>query len=130
MKERGNRLNLHVCAMNQVINDSKCQISNYKRRSSMLFTYCPHCGNRLINVRSYFYEKKQMLMLGYRANMRKDDFTISKEVDSATWIPLSESLSKLREGSIAWQLVREVVENENNRLQQTSLRRYHGTGKS
>jgi NAD+ diphosphatase len=62
-------------------------------------------------IRSYFYDKKSMLMLGYRADVKKDDFTISKEVDSAEWIPLSEALSKLREGSIAWQLVKEVAEN-------------------
>lgn len=61
--------------------------------------------------RSYFYATKQMLMLGYRANVKKDDITISKEVDSASWIPLSEALSKLREGSIAWQLVKDVVQN-------------------
>lgn len=62
-------------------------------------------------VRSYFYDKKQMLMLGYRVNVWKDEFAISKEVDSAAWIPLSEALSKLSEGSIAWQLVKEVIES-------------------
>lgn len=61
--------------------------------------------------RSYFYATKQMLMLGYRANVKKDDIILSKEVDSASWIPLSEALSKLREGSIAWQLVKDVAEN-------------------
>lgn len=61
-------------------------------------------------IRSYFYDKKHMLMLGYKANVSKDEFTISKEVDSAAWIPFPEALSKLKEGSIAWQLVKEVIE--------------------
>lgn len=61
-------------------------------------------------IRSYFYEKKKMLMLGYRANVKKSEFDISTEVDSAAWIPLSEALSKMKEGSIAWQLVKEVIE--------------------
>lgn len=56
-------------------------------------------------VQSYFYDKKAMLMLGYKANVKKKDFALSGEVDSAEWIPLSEAPSKLREGSIAWQLV-------------------------
>lgn len=63
---------------------------------------------KLEYVRSYFYEKKQMLMLGYRADVKKSDFHLSEEVDFAAWIPLSEAVPCLREGGIAWQLVKEV----------------------
>lgn len=42
-------------------------------------------------VKSYPYEKKGMLMLGYKAKVRKKE---------------------LREGSIGWQLVKFVIENE------------------
>jgi NAD+ diphosphatase len=59
-------------------------------------------------IRSYFYDKKSMLMLGYKASVRKGELTISKEVNSAEWIPMSEALKRLREGSIAWQLVKEI----------------------
>lgn len=62
-------------------------------------------------MRSYFYDKKNMLMLGYKAKVKKAEFTISKEVDSVAWIPFMDALPKLREGSIAWQLVKEVIEN-------------------
>lgn len=65
-------------------------------------------------IRSYFYDKKHMLMLGYRANVKKADFALSQEVDSVAWIPLTDALSKLREGSIAWQLVKEVIESPEN----------------
>ncbi|QHQ59793.1 NUDIX domain-containing protein [Anaerocolumna sedimenticola] len=61
-------------------------------------------------IRSYFYDKKHMLMLGYKAIVRKVEFTLSKEVDSAAWVPLSEALSRLKDGSIAWQLVKETIE--------------------
>jgi NADH pyrophosphatase NudC (nudix superfamily) len=47
-------------------------------------------------------------MLGYKASVRKGELTISKEVNSAEWIPMSEALKRLREGSIAWQLVKEI----------------------
>lgn len=62
-------------------------------------------------VRSYPYDKKEMLMLGYKAVVKKKDFLLSKEVDSAEWVKPDDALSLLREGSIAWQLVREVLEN-------------------
>ncbi len=60
-------------------------------------------------VRSYPYEKKEMLMLGFYATAKKKDFELSGEVDAAEWVPLGEAPGKLREGSIAWQLVREVT---------------------
>ena len=61
-------------------------------------------------IRSYPYEKKEMLMLGYKATVRKKDFTLSGEVDSVEWVKFENALSMLREGSIAWQLVKTVIE--------------------
>lgn len=60
-------------------------------------------------IRSYPYEKKEMLMLGFCATAKKKDFELSGEVDAAKWVPLGEAAGKLREGSIAWQLVHEVM---------------------
>lgn len=61
-------------------------------------------------VQSYPYEQKEMLMLGFKANVKKQPFVLSGEVDAAEWVPFSEALGKLREGSIAWQLVKQVIE--------------------
>lgn len=63
----------------------------------------------LTYIRSYFYDKKAMLMLGYRATVKKADFVLSGEVDAAQWFSPDEALSRLREGSIAWQLVKETM---------------------
>lgn len=60
-------------------------------------------------IRSYPYNKKEMLMLGYKAIVKKKEFMLSKEVDSAEWVKPDNALRLLREGSIAWQLVREVL---------------------
>ncbi len=60
-------------------------------------------------IRSYPYDKKEMLMLGYKAIVKKKEFMLSKEVDSAEWVNPDNALRLLREGSIAWQLVREVL---------------------
>lgn len=60
-------------------------------------------------IQSYPYDKKEMLMLGYKANVKKDAFVLSGEVDAVQWFGFEEALSKLREGSIAWQLVQEVI---------------------
>jgi NAD+ diphosphatase len=61
-------------------------------------------------VRSYPYEKKQMLMLGYKTTVKKKDFELSGEVDSAEWVRLEDAPALLREGGIAWQLVRAIIE--------------------
>ena len=60
-------------------------------------------------IRSYPYEKKEMLMLGFRAEVKKAPFRLSGEVDRVEWVPLSEASGKLRKGSIAWQLVQEIL---------------------
>ena len=64
--------------------------------------------NTLEFVNSYPYEKKEMLMLGFHATVKKADFHISGEVDSVAWFPLEQATEKLRPGSIAWELVETV----------------------
>lgn len=60
-------------------------------------------------VRSYPYDKKEMLMLGYKAVVKRQEFRLSGEVDSVEWVPFDRALAMLREGSIAWQLVKSVI---------------------
>ena len=60
-------------------------------------------------IHSYPYEKKEMLMLGFRADVKKAPFRLSGEVDRVEWCPLNDALSKLRHRSIAWQLVNEII---------------------
>lgn len=60
-------------------------------------------------VGTYPYLKKEMLMIGFRARVKKADFRISGEVDAVKWFPLSEAADHLRENSIAWQLVTTVA---------------------
>ena len=73
--------------------------------------------NELTYIRSYPYEKKNLLMLGFLAKVRKQDFVISGEVDSVEWFPIDIAQSKLREGGIAWQLVGEICEKKHTFLQ-------------
>ena len=67
-------------------------------------------AEQLTYVRSYPYIEKELLMLGFKATVQKAGFTLSGEVDSARWVPFDKALSLLREGSIAWQLVKAVTE--------------------
>ena len=51
-----------------------------------------------------------MLMLGFQAKVKKADFVLSDvEVLTAKWFPFAEALENIREGSIAWQLVKAVI---------------------
>ena len=54
------------------------------------------------------------LRLGYRATVKKKDLALSGEVDAAKWVKLEEALEMLREGSIAWQLVKTIIEMSEN----------------
>ena len=61
-------------------------------------------------ISSYPYEKKEMLMLGYKATVKKQEFKLSGEVETVEWVKFDKALSMLREGGIAWQLVKTVIE--------------------
>ena len=61
-------------------------------------------------ISTYVYEKKEMLMLGYKATVKKQDFKLSREVDFVEWVKYDNALSLLREESIAWKLVKTVIE--------------------
>ncbi len=61
-------------------------------------------------IASYPYDKKEMLMLGFKAKVKKKDFKLSGEVDDVVWAKFEDALSMLREGSIAWQLVKASIE--------------------
>lgn len=60
-------------------------------------------------IRTFPYEKKDLLMIGYFARVKKADFILSSEVDAAEWVSLKDALAKLKKGSIAWQLVERVI---------------------
>ena len=63
-------------------------------------------------VGSYPFIKKDMLMLGFMAEVKKQAFRLSCEVDSAEWFSFDEAPSKLRDGSIARMLVETVIRNK------------------
>ena len=60
-------------------------------------------------IGSYPYEKKDMLMLGYKATVKKKELNLSGEVDSAKWVKFDEELPHLRDGSVAKRLVEAVI---------------------
>ena len=61
-------------------------------------------------IGSYPYEKKEMLMLGYKATVKKQELKLSGEVDSAEWVKFDEALPLLRNGSVAKMLVETVIQ--------------------
>ena len=65
-------------------------------------------------LKSYYYEKHDMLMLGFVAYANKCEISISGEVDEAGWFTMEEAAAKLREGSIAMQLFCDYMEMEGN----------------
>ena len=56
-------------------------------------------------LRSYWFDRRDMLMLGFLARVVKQPFSLSAEVDSARWFPLDQAPVQVRPGSIAQQLI-------------------------
>ncbi len=67
---------------------------------------------RLQFIRTYPYEKKEMLMVGFHAEVEKTPFVLSQEVDAAEWVKLADAPARMRQGSIAWQLVQAVMKED------------------
>lgn len=59
-------------------------------------------------IGSYFYEKKETLMLAFQVLVKKQELKLSKEVDSAEWIDLEKADKYLRQDSIAYKLVKKI----------------------
>lgn len=56
-------------------------------------------------IGSYYHAKSDLLMLGFLAKVKKAELCISCEVDRADWFLLEEAPEKVRQGSIAQQLI-------------------------
>ena len=72
-------------------------------------------GLEVINVRcmkSYYFEKRDNLMLGTVCIVKKKFFDISSELDSAIWCDIEEAKSLLRQGSIGMQLLNDYLQTK------------------
>jgi NAD+ diphosphatase len=65
--------------------------------------------NSVRYIKSYYYEKHDMLMLGFVAFADKCELSISGEVDEAGWYSIKDALTMVREGSIAMQLIKDYI---------------------
>ena len=59
---------------------------------------------------TYWFDKKDMIMIGFLAETHKTDFKLSGEVDSALWIPAEKALTMVHpKGSVSHTLVKEYL---------------------
>ncbi len=63
-------------------------------------------------ISSYVYEKKEMLMLGFLVDVDEGEFNISSEVKQAEWFSRDAALEKLKDASIARQLLADILKTE------------------
>ena len=61
-------------------------------------------------IKSYPFNKKEMIMFGILAKVKKADFKLSKEVDFANWYKLEEVSKKLENAYIARCLALDCIE--------------------
>ncbi len=67
-------------------------------------------------IQSSWYEKKGMLMLGFRVNVKKAELKPSCEVDSADWYSPEKAMQVLRPGSNIQRLVAAAVDCHENEV--------------
>lgn len=68
--------------------------------------------SRLQLVGTYWFAKKEMLMIGFIGRAEKVPFTLSGEVDAADWVPVEEALRLVHpNGSVSYQLLEEYLRN-------------------
>lgn len=62
-------------------------------------------------VRTWWMEKKELLMIGFFARTEDSELRLSGEVDAAQWVPVQEALGQVHpEGSISHALVSAYLE--------------------
>lgn len=64
--------------------------------------------NRLVGT--YWFAKKDMMMIGFIARAKKAEFTLSGEVDSAEWIAAEDAIKLVHpKGSVSYALLEEFL---------------------
>lgn len=63
-------------------------------------------------LHSYYYEKKDMLMLGFAVTVKKAELKLSDEVDSAKWFSVEKALESLKETSVAKKLLSDYLKEK------------------
>ncbi|MCM1166871.1 MAG: NUDIX domain-containing protein [Lachnospiraceae bacterium] len=65
-------------------------------------------SNRLVGT--YWFAKKDMLMIGFIARAKKCEFTLSGEVDGAEWVPAEEAIKLVHpKGDVSYALLDEYL---------------------
>lgn len=66
-------------------------------------------------IGTYWFGKKDMLMIGFIGKAKKSSFILSDEVNDAKWIPIEEAIRLVHpKGSVSYALVEAFLENPAN----------------
>jgi len=77
--------------------------------------------NHVQYIGSYYHEKRDMIMLGFAAQVSHGEFKISKEVDAAKWFAPHEAESALGQGTIIHKLYKDYVNRKISLPEGTAL---------
>ena len=64
---------------------------------------------------TYWYGKKDMLMIGFFGHAKKAELVLSSEIDTAKWVPFEEALTLVApKGAISYALIEKYIEKSKN----------------
>ena len=70
---------------------------------------------------TYWFDLKDMLMIGFIARAKKTEFRLSEEVDGADWIPVEEAIGLVHpKGSVSYALLEIYCEQLKNNNKENS----------
>jgi len=59
---------------------------------------------------TYWFAKKDMLMIGFLARAKRKEFVLSKEVDAAKWVPVEKAIHMVHpKGSVSYALLEKYM---------------------
>lgn len=62
---------------------------------------------------TYWFGKKDMLMIGFIARSKKQEFVLSKEVDGAAWVPAEKAIDMVHpKGSVSYALLEKYLKKQ------------------
>lgn len=75
------------------------------------------CAQEVQYLGSYYHERSDNLMLGFAVRVKRGEFKLSGEVDSAGWYSIAQTRGLLSPGSVGTKLLAEFerLNNENSR---------------
>jgi NAD+ diphosphatase len=72
--------------------------------------------DKLEYIQSFPDKKREMLIVGFKASVKKSDLKLSSDIDDAEWVDIDEALNLLTNGSYGYKLTKLVKKRRKSQI--------------